>query len=183
MNTSNHLGRYFRSRRLERGLSLGGAARRLGYLNLNKGARRIQELEADGTCTADLLERLVRVFDVDRAVVQALLDRDRGEDLQEWEQWANEPVPMRLVIRYIPAVYGERRLPPEITTPEQAIAYGQEVARTMRLRVCVELSRRVSVYIDETGAASEVEATPERDPRPFMQVGKERFRFVSDATD
>lgn len=177
MNASNHLGRYVRSRRLGRGLSLGGTARRLGYRNINKGARRIQQLEDTGTYTEDLLERLMPVFGVDRSVVQEFLERDRAEYLHKWEQWVNESVPIRLVVRYMPAVYGERRLPPEITTPEQAIAYGQELARTMRLRVYVELSRRVTVYIDEDGTARQVEAAPEHDPRPFMQVGKQRFRL------
>ena len=177
MSASNHLGHYFRSRRLEQGLSLGEAARRLGYINISKGARRIQQFEDVGFCTNDLLERLTEILGVDRSLVEELVARDRAEYVSEWEQWVNEPVPMKLVVRYIPGVYGERRVPPEITTPEQATAYGQELARTMRLKVCVELSRRVSVYIDENGTASQVEATPENDPRPFMQIGKQRFRI------
>lgn len=109
-------------------------------------------------------------------MVHELRERDQAEYLRGWEQWVDEPVSMRLIIRYMAAVYGELPLPPDVSTPEQAIAYGQEVARTMGLRLCVELSRRVSVYIDEAGVANQVEAMPESDPRPFMQVGKDRFR-------
>lgn len=177
MSPTNHLGRYFRSRRLQENLSLGETARRLGYINISKGARRVQQLEEGANYTADLLGRLVRVFEVDPCLVQELRERDHAEYLRGWEQWVDEPVPMRLVIRYMPAVYGELPLPSDVTTPEQAIAYGQGVARTMGLRLCIELSRRVAVYIDETGVANQVEATPESDPRPFMQVGRDRFRL------
>lgn len=179
MGPNNHLGRYFRARRLELGLSLGEVARRLGYSNISKGARRVLELEAVGECcTQEFLVKLMGVLGVDRSVVQELVDRDRAEYVQEWEQWVSEPVPIVVVRRLIPGVYATHRLPPDVTTPEQAIAYGQDLARTMEARVYVELSRRLTVIIDEQGkVTARVEATPDTDPRPFTLIGNKRIRF------
>jgi hypothetical protein len=175
---SNHLGRYFRARRLELGLSLGEVARRLGYSNITKGARRIQQLEDVGECTRDLLDRLLGVLGVDRSVAKELLGRDRAEYFRAWEEWVSEPVPIRMVIRWIPGVLGTRPLPTAVTTPEQAVAYAQDFARTHRTKVFVELSRRTTVTIDEHGEVTgRLEATPQSDPRPFMQVGNTRFLF------
>lgn len=184
MSASPHLGRSFRARRLELGLSLGEVARRLGYTNLTKGARRIQQLEDVGECTRDLLDRLLAILGVDVSVVQELVARDRATYVSEWEQWVNEPVPMKLVVRYIPGVFGERMLPPEIMTPDEAVAHGQQEARRMHAKVFLELSRRVTITIDEHGTVTgRIEATSDFDPRPFMQVGKQRFRFRLDPSD
>lgn len=182
MGPNNHLGRYFRSRRLELGLSLGEVARRLGYSNISKGARRVLELEEVGECcTQEFLVKLMGVLGVDPSVVQELLDQDRAEYVREWEQWVSEPVPIAVVMRAIPGVYVNHRLPPDVTTPDEAIAFSQDLARRSQARVYVELSRRVTVIIDEQGEVkARVEATPDRDPRPFTQIGHKRIRFEGD---
>ena len=179
MDPNNHLGRHFQARRLELGLSLGEVARRLGYANVSKGARRVLALEEVGQCcTQEFLVKLMGVLGVDRAVVQELLDRDRAEYVEAWEQWVSEPVPITVVRRLVPGMYGIERLPADVTTPEQAIAFGQELARTTHARVYVELSRRVTVVIDEQGeVTARVEATPDSDPRPFTLIGNKPIRF------
>src|SRR5205823_8316223 len=52
--------------------------------------------------------------------VEGLLERDRQDRLRGWEQWVSQPVPMRLIVRYAPAVYGTVALPGGVTTPEEA---------------------------------------------------------------
>ena len=58
----SHLSKFFRDRRLERGLSPGQAARLLGFTNITKGANRIQSLERGDKVRPDLLGRLAEVL-------------------------------------------------------------------------------------------------------------------------
>ncbi len=44
----NHLGKFFREPRIEKGMSLRQLAAILGYANLNKGSNRIQKFESGG---------------------------------------------------------------------------------------------------------------------------------------
>jgi transcriptional regulator with XRE-family HTH domain len=120
---TNHLGGYFKERRGKRGLGLGQLARLLGYRNVSKGSNRIARFERGGAVTEDLLLRLAEALGIDLATVEGLLEEDRQERLREWEAWVNEPVPMRLIVRYMPAVYGRVALPEGVTTPEQAEWY------------------------------------------------------------
>ena len=54
-----HLGNYFRKVRLAKGLSLGQLARQVGYRNISKGCRRIQNFETSGQITPHVLTKLV----------------------------------------------------------------------------------------------------------------------------
>jgi len=107
----NNLGDFFRDRRIERGLSLTQLARLVGYRNLNKGMRNILRFERDGTIRDDLLVALAEALEVDWCIVEELTDKDRQERLREWKEWANEPIPMYMVVRYMAAVYGKKPLP------------------------------------------------------------------------
>jgi hypothetical protein len=55
----SHLGTYLRTRRVERGLSLGQLAKLVGYRNISKGAKRLTRLESEGVASDDLLARVV----------------------------------------------------------------------------------------------------------------------------
>ena len=62
----SHLGKFFRTRRIEKGLSLRQAATLAGYKNLNKGTNRIQKFEAGGKIAPDLFAKLVSILEVTR---------------------------------------------------------------------------------------------------------------------
>ena len=175
---STHLGDYFREKRLHAGLSLGELTRRIGYRNVSKGARLIQQLERQGITSEDLLVKLIEALDIEPRTVQALIDRDREDYLRDWERWVNTPVPMEMVVRYMPAVYGRKPLPEDINTAEQAESYACTYAKAQRLKVCLVLSRRHSVWINEQGEiTNRTEATPERENVPYMTLkdGKRKF--------
>jgi transcriptional regulator with XRE-family HTH domain len=108
---TNHLRDYFRGRRQRRGLSLGQLARLLGYRNVSKGSNRIARFERAGAVPADLLLHLADALGIDPPTVEDLLERDRQGRLRGWEAWVSEPVPIRLIVRYMPAVYGQVALP------------------------------------------------------------------------
>jgi hypothetical protein len=174
----NHLGNHFRAKRLERGLSPGDAARQLGYRNVSKGARRLRDLEAGHGAPTDLLARLAALLGIAPETVGELLERDHRESAEAWERWASEPVLPQVVVRLLPGFFGTARLPDGVTTPEQAVDFGQREARRLHKVVFVLLSRRESVTIDESGeVTSRAVAAPGRDIAPVMRLGGKPFRL------
>jgi transcriptional regulator with XRE-family HTH domain len=177
---TNHLGGYFRERRQQRGLSLGQLARLLGYRTVSKGANRIARLEREGAVTEDLLLRLAGVLSIDLPTVEGLLERDRQDRLRAWEEWVSQPVPIRLIVRYAPAVYGSVALPEGVTTPVEAEAFACAHARQHGRRVSLAVSRRLSVWVGEDGRVeARTEATPDRPNTPFLRLkgGGQKFLF------
>jgi hypothetical protein len=51
------------------------------------------------------------------------------------------------------AVYSPHALPEEIQSVEEAEAYATNLAQTWRLRCCLVLSRRISVWIEADGSS------------------------------
>jgi hypothetical protein len=173
---NNHLGRHLKTRREELGLGRGQLARSLGYTNISKGCRRILDAEEGRTCTAEFLARLTHALGIEPRVVQGWIDRDRREFVEAWERWADEPVPIRVVARLIPGVFGTIELPPDATTREEAVAFAEEKARRLGKKVFVLLSRRETLCIDEGGVnKGSVFSTPGQDAAPGMRLGSKRF--------
>ena len=170
------LGDFIRTERIEHSLTLGGLARLIGYRNINKGARRIACLEQNGTATVDLLANVSKALDLNWTTIERLAEQDRQERVREWEAGVNEPVPMFLVVRLMAAVYARTALPAEVTTQEDAEAWACTFARQHRCRVCLVVSRRLSVWINGQGKIeSRTEAVPAESNVPFMQIGGRRF--------
>jgi transcriptional regulator with XRE-family HTH domain len=74
---ANHLGSFFRTARLERGLSLEQLAGTLGYRNARKTARRIGRFECDGIIKEELLARLAEALGIGWETVEGLLGEER----------------------------------------------------------------------------------------------------------
>jgi transcriptional regulator with XRE-family HTH domain len=177
-----HLATYFCDQRTEKGVTLGQLARMVGYKNVSKGANKISRFEQQGTVTEELLVRLAEALDIDLPTVEALMEKDQEDHLQRWQEWVNEPVPMCLVVRYIPGVYGRQALPEDVKTQEEAESYACQFARQSGKKVCLALSRRHSVWIDETGKIYDrTEATPNHPNAPYMSLKSGRkFLFQFD---
>ena len=179
----NHLGNYFYEQRTGQGFSRGQLARIVGYRNISKGANRIARFEREGIVTDDLLAALADALGIDYPTVERLIEQDRQEHLQAWDAWVSQIVPIQLVVRYMAAVYGSVKTPGDITTPEQAEAFACDYARKHRVRVCIILSRRQSVWIDEGGLVyARTEATPEKPNMPWMQIRSDKRRFLFEAS-
>ena len=178
---SNHLGGHFKARRLEKGLSLGQIGRLLGYKNLSKAANKVQWFEENGSMRQDLLLKLMAILDIEPQTVQQLVAKDREDYVREWTEWASQPTPIQIVVRAIPGLMASVKLPDDVTTPEQAVAYGQALASRTKKKVFVVLSRRETVGITEEGEINgRFQATPDCDPCPSMQLGRARFLFHFD---
>jgi hypothetical protein len=171
-----YLGSFIKAERLKQGLTLGRLARLAGYRNINKGARRIACLERTGKATPDLLVKVVEALGLNWTTVERLAEEDWQERLRAWEGWVSEPAPMHLVVRLMAAIYVRKSLPAEVTTQEQAEAWACGYARQHRWRVCLVLSRRLSVWIDAEGQVeARTEARPSEPNVPFMQVKGRRL--------
>ena len=166
---TTHLAEHFARRRREKGLKLGQVARTLGYRNVAKGSRRVQAFEQTGEIDSRLFTKLAAVLEVDQATVNRLLQ----QDLEDWTKWANEPIKPYFVVRLMPAFYSQGDLPDEVKSVEEAERYASEFAKERRLRVCLVLSRRVSVYFAADGSFQYAsEAVPGGGPNvPCMVVG------------
>jgi hypothetical protein len=166
---TTHLATYFAHRRREKGLRLGQVAKLLGYDNIAKGARRVQTFEQTGDIRAELFTKLAAVLEIDQATVNRLLQ----EDLADWTKWATEPIRPYLVVRLLAAFYSQAELPDEINSVEEAEQYASDFAKEHRLRVCLVLSRRISVYFADDGSFQYAsEAVPGGGPNePYMVVG------------
>ena len=152
---ASHLGEFFRSRRIEQGLTIGQVARLAGYCNVNKGIRRILQFEREGTIRKDLLFRLTEALKItDWDLYKALVEHFRQQRLQE----ASEQFRPYLVVRYMACVYARHSLPDGIETAADAEEYACDYARQHRWRVCLVLSRRRCVWI---GAGGQVERREE----------------------
>ena len=170
----SHLGNFFRDRRIEKGLAFGRLARLLGYKNVSGGSNRIQAFERGGKVRPDFLGKLAEVLEVSPDQIRL----HAGEDYEEWLAWASEPVRPHLVVRLLAAVYQRAELPDDALAPEAAGAFASDVARERKLRVCLVLSRRVSIWFDSEGRESgRSEATPDMPCEPFLIIGGKRVQF------
>jgi hypothetical protein len=172
----SQLGVSIRAERKKRGLTLGQLARLVGSRNVSKGARRLACLEQTGMATPDLLVNVAEALALDWTTVERLAEEDRQERLREWEAWVNEPVPMCLVVGLMTGVYARKGHPAEVTTPEKAEAWACDIARQLRCRMCLVVSRRWSVWMDADGQVeARTEARPGEPNMPFMRVRGRRF--------
>jgi hypothetical protein len=178
------LSSHFKSERIAKHLKPGDVARAIGYQNIAKGANRIVRFEREGVVKEDLLIKVAAILGIDWTTVEELAEQDRQEHVVAWNKWADEPTKMLVVIKWMAAVYSQRLLPVEITTPEAAEAFACDLARQLNRSVCLVLSRRQSAWINDSGTVfARTEATPFSGPNmPWMQL-KSGKKFLLDFDD
>jgi hypothetical protein len=171
---NKHLRIFFRQQRELKGIRLGPLAEMIGCKDHNKGARLILQFEREGIASDDLLQKLITALQIDQEDMIQATQKDKAE----WEAWVSEPVPMKLILRPIPAVNLLHTMPPEIETREEAEKYAQNYAKEKGFRVCLVLSRRESVWIGEDGEITgRTFAKPGMPNMPYTTLGGQR-RFV-----
>lgn len=172
---SSHLGQYVLRQREKLGIGRGQLAGMLGYRNLGKGSKRIMDLEQHGACTEKFWHKIEEALHLEGEEVAKAVH----QDWLDYQSWLDEPVPMELVIRYMPAVYGTVDLSADVAAdPQKAEEYACRVAREKKCRVTLVVSRRLSVWIDEQGTVySRTEARNGQPNAPYSVVGGKAFRF------
>jgi len=116
-------------------------------LNPKKWGHRIVDFEREGRGNDELAGKLVHALGIPLDEVRDAVEKD----LAGWNTWADEPIPMQMIVRLLGPFCMIHQIPEEITREEEAIAYAKKYAKTERLRVCLVLSRRESAWISTDG--------------------------------
>lgn len=175
---STNLSAYFRQRRLDLGLRYADVARRMGYTNLSKGSRRVSDFEDTGGIDEGLFLKLANILDVDEETIARLSEQDHADFLQQWQEWADEPVEPSVVVRAIPGFMVSPKIPPGLTQ-DQMEQFAANIAERHRKKVWLVLSRRVSIYFNESAAArSVIYAKPGQCNSPYMRLKGSRRKFL-----
>jgi len=168
-----HLAKLLWHSRFKKRITLTAIARGVGY-SATKGTRKYLEWErGEEYPEEEKLHQLVRVMALDPKEVKKAVEQDR----RDYEKWLDEPIPMTLVVRLMPAVYADVKVP-ENLSPEEAERWACHYARKEKRRVCLVLSRRESVWIDEQG-----EISSRGRGRPFMSIRGRPFSFRIEQPD
>jgi hypothetical protein len=149
--------------------------RRAGLGDKAKILRQIERLEETGEIRQEIFQKIAVALQLDPQEVEQANRRD----LEEYERWLDERVPMTLTVRMLPAVYVTEPVPAGLTT-EQGIEWAlerfhQKWKNTGHLtpwKLSLNLSRRQSVRIcGEEGSRHIVNTEPGRPAAPQMFVG------------
>jgi len=170
---TTHLSRFFRQRREGLTISYGDVARRLGYVNVTKGANKVIKFERDGNIKPELFHKLAAVLEISDDDIRRCIEADRAA----WERWADQPIEPHLAARIMPAVYSTKRIPVELQASREAMEeFASAFARERKWRVWLVLTKRTRVWFDEQGQqVGMTEDTFEENFGPYMQIGGKRF--------
>jgi hypothetical protein len=178
---STHPSRYFEQQRLALGLKPGQLAQRAGCKNIPKSGHRIRTFESTGSVSRSLFEKLVLALGVPSSVIKELAEQDQREFFAKWLVWVNQPIQPYLVVRLMPAIYSQTKVPPEITTMEEAEQWASSFAAKMKRSCCLVWSRRISSWFREDGTIYDrTEAVPGQPNVPFLKLGGKTFAVASD---
>jgi hypothetical protein len=135
--------------------------------------------EERGDILTDLFQKLAAALEIDDTTIQRLLEQDRREFVQRWNEWANEPIKPHLVFRAIPGAYFEQEIAEGVRTRKAMEAYAAEFAKDRHMKVWLVLSRRLTIHFDEEGINKQVqEAAPGQCNSPYMCLGSSRTKFL-----
>lgn len=178
---ATRLSQHFKQCRLAKGLRVSELARRCGYRNLSKGSRRINDFEASGGIDERLFVKLANILEIDEETIAWLAEQDQAEFLRNWNEWADQPIRPHVIVRAIPGFMVSPKIPPGVTTQEEMEAFASRIAEQHKKKVWLVMSRRVSIYFNESAAArSVIHAKPGQSNCPYMTLkgSKKKFLFT-----
>jgi transcriptional regulator with XRE-family HTH domain len=180
--TVSLLGTYVRNARLAMGLSPQSLAARVGYGNVDKGARRIAELERSGAAHPELLRKFVAALGLDPGELARLAASDQAQMQAQFDAWCAQAVEPALYLLPLLAVPVRVPLPEPIRHDrDAAAAHALERAQQHGFRVCLVWSRRESYWIaHDRGSARGVwiETTLQRANSPEVRLRGRALGFV-----
>lgn len=173
---NKHLRKLVQKRRSMYGLNFPRLAELAGYRNTIKWANRICNFEREGVGEDDMIGRILDALKVDPVEVRLAVEKDT----EEWETWADEPIPMQMIVHYFGAIIHIHKMPDEAcSTREAAIDYGILYAVARKVRVCLIVSRRESVWISAEGETRVSLTRPGVPNFPYASIGGKKFIWGS----
>jgi transcriptional regulator with XRE-family HTH domain len=164
---------FLRSARLATGLRPGELALRAGWKDGSIGGSWIARFERDGDAIASdaQIARIAKALGLTPEEAFAHESAERTQARTEWNAWVDEPVERSMVIRLLPAVWGGREIPTELTTREEVIAWATELEPWKHALKCLQWSRRHATYIRPDGSHYHCEGGFNEDgPGPWMGI-------------
>jgi hypothetical protein len=170
---NKHLRKLIGHQRQKMGLNFRELAELCG-LNPQKWANKICNFEREGVGSDEMIRKLIQVLQIDLDEV-----RDANKkDLDDWNKWLAEKVPMELVLKPNIGIYLGAIIPDEIDNQEKALEYAASMAKEYKSEACLILNRRESIWLKRDGSLK-FETTDKTGilATPYMSVGNKQFVF------
>ena len=162
---------YIKQQRERQRLNYAELSRKMGYSNINRGMRRVIDLEREGIFHFEVLEKIIDALELDQEYIEQLIEEDEEQKRREFEEWVNTPIKWHLIIRWMPAVYGEREIPGYIKNEGEAIEYAKSYAKENQKMLWLVLSRRENIHIGAYGEVmARYEVTRDFINLPYMEI-------------
>ena len=167
----NLIGHY----RQSKGFNFGELAKLCG-LNPQKWSNKIVNFEREGFLDSDeMVHKLIRALEIDPKEVRDAVKRD----YQDWETWVNQPVPMQLILKIIPAVNRMVKIPDHIKDADESIEFASSVAKEWGRQACLSINRKESIWFKEDGNIKFRSTTQPGIPNiPYSTIGGKSFHFA-----
>ena len=173
---NQHLRKLVQKYRSIRGLNFPQLAEMAGYKNTIEWANKICNFEREGVGGDDMIGRILEALKVDPVEVRLAVEKDT----EEWETWADETIPMQMIVHYFGAIIHIHKMPDEASSSrEAAIKYGRLYAIMRKVRVCLIVSRRESVWISTEGETRISLTRPGVPNFPYASIGGKKFIWGS----
>jgi len=147
----NHLGNLLMDSRAHARLSRHQLAARIGYRNLNKGARRIEKLEAGQGDPGRILQKVVDVLQLSKREVDQAIRLDQEEHQQQCLAFLDEPIETSLTIRAVPGCFMQYPLPDDWQDTLELEQYACKIARKMGVYAFLYLPNHTVWCINPSG--------------------------------
>jgi hypothetical protein len=165
---------YIERERTARGWRRSDLARAIGYENLSKGSRRIQELEEAGICDRRLLEKIVAALGLDPVKVNEIIDEDHRQAVQAWQEWADEPVPALMIWKAMPSIWLNKHVP-DGATQQQMLDLAREASRVGSKAAVLIPSRRLRINFHDGELTGWIEVKPTTPAPPHIRINGRPF--------
>ena len=143
----------------------------MGYKNLNRGMRRIINLEREGRVYSEILRKIIYALKLNEDIINELIRKDREAYEEDYERWLNEPISMYYTVRVMPAIYLSYDLPSYIKTVDETIDYASAIAKDEKKLVWLSPSRKIIIFINKEGEViGRKEVTYDDIELPYMKI-------------
>ncbi len=154
-----HVSRYIESLRTKRGLKPSQLAFILQAKNISKIASLIRQFELTGDISSFWFEKLIIELNPEKDELQRCIEQDQKDHILEikiqkikWNEWADEPINPFLTIRYLPAFYGTKEVPKELShSRKESEEWCSKELQRLRVRGFLNWTRKNQTLFQKGG--------------------------------
>jgi len=187
-NRGTNVSRYLAKLRIERELKPGQLASLLKASNISKVGSLIRQFETKGEISTYWFNKLIHELKPKKDILQKCIEKDQEsyrKEIEEqeikWNQWADIAIDPYLTIRYMPAVYGTKRIPQAFShNREDAEWWCSRELKGLRAKGYLNWTRREQTFFEKGGSHSwRCKATFEEPPAcAWMQVSGSSEKYI-----